>query len=171
MEKTLVNTTKKSIWQEMLQTIIIPIFGMALGLGTMFLLNLNETDYGNLIVNLFFLVSVIVLICLFEFSSENLGLKVIKEQMQRHVVLSLTIFAFYVLFYVFVIRISMLKPISSSTLWGLVTYLTVVFAEELYFRGVLYSFFEKRFSSKTALIVSSILFGLFHAQQGVRGMI
>ena len=151
--------------------IIIPIFGMVLGVGTMFLLNLNETDYGNLIVNLFFLVSVIVLIRLFEFSSENLGLKVIKEQMQRHVVLSLTIFAFYVLFYVFVIRISMLKPISSSTLWGLVTYLTVVFAEELYFRGVLYSFFEKRFSSKTALIVSSILFGLFHAQQGVRGMI
>jgi len=171
MEKTLVNTTKKSIWQEMLQMIIIPIFGMALGVGTMFLLNLNETDYGNLIVNLFFLISVIVLIRLFEFSSENLGLKVIKEQMQRHVVLSLTIFAFYMLFYVFVIRISMLKLFSSSTLWGLVTYLAVVFAEELYFRGVLYSFFEKRFSAKTALIVSSILFGLFHAQQGVRGMI
>jgi len=35
----------------------------------------------------------------------------------------------------------------------------------------LYSFFEKRFSAKTALIISSILFGLFHAQQGVRGMI
>ena len=165
------NTTKKSIWQEMLQTIIIPIFGMALGVGTMFLLNLNETVYGNLIVNLFFLVSVIVLIRLFEFSSENLGLKVIKEQMQRHVVLSLAIFAFYMLFYVFVIRISMLKPFSSSTLWGLLTYLVVVFAEELYFRGVLYSFFEKRFSAKTALIVSSILFGLFHAQQGMRGMV
>lgn len=116
MEKTLVNTTKKSIWQEMLQTIIIPIFGMALGTGIMFLLNLSETDYGDLIVNLFFLVSLIVLIRLFEFSSKNLGLKVIKEQMQRHVVLSLAIFAFYMLFYVFVIRISMLKPFSSSSL-------------------------------------------------------
>ncbi|HSM71997.1 MAG TPA: CPBP family intramembrane glutamic endopeptidase [Anaerolineales bacterium] len=154
-----------------LMVFLLPILGMALGVGTMFLLNLNETVYGNLIVNLFFLVSVIVLIRLFEFSSENLGLKVIKDQMQRHVVLSLAIFAFYMLFYVFVIRISMLKPFSSSTLWGLLTYLVVVVAEELYFRGVLYSFFEKSLSAKTALIVSSILFGLFHAQQGLRGMV
>ena len=171
MEKTLVNTTKKSIWQEMLQTIIIPIFGMALGTGIMFLLNLSETDYGNLIVNLFFLFGVIVLIRLFKYSSEDLGLKFIQEQMQKHVVLSLAIFVFYMLFYIFIIRISSLKPFSSGTLWGLVTYLIVVFAEELYFRGALYSFFEKRFSAKTALIASSILFGLFHAQQGLRGMI
>jgi len=150
---------------------LLPILGMALGVEAMFLLNLNGTDYRDLIVNLFFLIGVIVLIRLFKFSSEDLGLKVIKEQMQRHVILSLAIFVFYMLFYVFIIHISTLKPFSSGTLWGLATYLIVVFAEELYFRGALYSFFEKRFSAKTALIVSSILFGLFHAQQGVRGMI
>lgn len=144
---------------------------MALGVGTMILLGLNGTDYGSLIVNLFFLISVIVLIRLFKFSSEDLGLKIINEQMQKHVVLSLGIFVFYMLVYIFVIRISVFKPFSSGTFWGLVTYLIVVFAEELYFRGALYSFFEKRFSAKTALTVSSILFGLFHAQQGVRGMI
>ena len=154
-----------------LMVFLLPILGMALGVGTMFLLNLNQSDYGSLIINLFFLVSVVVLIRLFEFSSEELGLKVIKEQMQRHVILSLAIFAFYMIFYIFVIHISMLRPFSSSTLWGLVTYLAAVFAEELYFRGVLYSFFEKRFSAKIALVITSILFGLFHAQQGVRGMI
>jgi len=53
----------------------------------------------------------------------------------------------------------------------LLTYLVVVIAEELYFRGALYNFFEKRFSAKTALIVTSILFGLFHAQQGLRGIL
>ena len=165
------NTKQRPSWLNYLLVFLLPILGMALGVGVMFLLNLNGTDYGNLIVNLFFLISVIVLILLFKFSSEDLGLKVIKEQMQRHVILSLAIFAFYMLFYVFVIRISTFKPFSSSTLWGLVTYLIVVFAEELYFRGALYPFFEKRFSSKTALIVSSILFGLFHAQQGLCGMI
>jgi len=137
----------------------------------MFLLTLNGTNYGNLIVNLFFLIGAIVLIRLFKYSSEYLGLKVIKEQMQKHVVLSLAIFAFYMFIYVFVFRISTLKPFSSETFWGLVTYLIVVFAEELYFRGALYTFFEKRFSAKSALIISSILFGLFHAQQGLRGMI
>ena len=164
-------TEKRPLWLEIFLMIIIPILGMALGVGTMFLLNLNGTDYGDLVVNLFFLIGVIVLIRIFRFSSENLGLKVIKEQIQKHVVLSLAIFTFYMLFYVFVIRISTLKPFSSGTLWGLVTYLIVVFAEELYFRGTLYSFFEKRFSAKTTLIVSSVLFGLFHPQQGVRGMI
>ena len=165
------NIKQKPNWLNYLLIFLLPILGMALGVGVMFLLNINGTDYGNLIVNLFFLIGVIVLIRLFKCSLEDLGLKVIKEQMERHVVFSLAIFAFYMLVYVFVIRISALKPFSSSTLWGLVTYLIVVFAEELYFRGALYSFFEKRFSAKTALIASSILFGLFHAQQGLRGMI
>ena len=165
------NTEKRPLWLGILLILLIPILGMGMGVGVMFLLGLNGTDYGNLIINLFFLIGVIVLIRLFKYSSEDLGLKFIQEQMQKHVILSLAIFVFYMLFYIFIIRISSLKPFSSSTLWGLVTYLTVVFAEELYFRGALYSFFEKRFTAKTALIASSILFGLFHAQQGLRGMI
>ena len=165
------NTKQRPNWLNYLLVFLLPLLGMALGVGIMFLLNLNGTDYGNLIVNLFYLIGVIVLIRLFKFSAEDLGVKIIQEKMQKHVVLSLAIFVFYMLFYVFVIRISTLKPFTSSTLWGLETYLIVVFAEELYFRGALYSFFEKRFSAKTALIISSILFGLFHAQQGVRGMI
>lgn len=165
------NTKQRPNWLNYLLVFLLPILGMALGVGAKFLFGLNGTDYGNLIVNLFFLIGVIVLIRLFKYSSEELGLKVIEEQMQRHVILSFAVFAFYMLVYVFVIRISMLKPFSSGTLWSLVAYLIVVFAEELYFRGALYSFFEKRFSAKTALIVSSILFGIFHAQQGLRGMI
>jgi len=165
------NTKQRPNWLNYLLVFLLPILGMALGVGSMFLLGLNGTDYGNLIVNLFFLISVIVLIRLFMYSSEDLGLKFINEQIQRHVFLSLGIFAYYMLVYIFVFRISALKPFSSGTLLGLATYLIVVFAEELFFRGAFYSFVEKRFSAKTALIVSSILFGLFHAQQGLRGMI
>ena len=165
------NIKQRPDWLNYLVIFLFPILGMALGVGVMFLLGLNQTDYGDLIVNLFFLIAVIVLVLLFRFSAEDLGLKVVREQLQRHVVLSLVIFAIYMLFYIFIIRISALKPFSANTFWGLLTYLLVVFAEELYFRGALYSFFEKRFSAKTALIVSSILFGLFHAQQGLRGMI
>ena len=162
---------KRSLWLQLLMVFLVPVVGMALGIVAIIILQIDQTDYGNLTVNLFFLIGVIVLIFVFKFSSENLGLRFIREQMQKHVFLSLAIFVFYLLIYVFVFRISSLKPFSSGTLWGLVTYLIVVFAEELYFRGVLYLFFEKRFSAKTALIASSILFGLFHAQQGLRGMI
>jgi len=165
------NSKNLSLWFAILLTILIPVFGMATGVGVMLLLGLDRTNYGNLIVNLFFLVGVIVLVCVFRFSEEDLGLKIIKDQMHIHVILSLAIFTLYMLFYIFVFRISMIKPISSNTLWGLVTYLIVVIAEEVYFRGALYSFFERRFSAKTALIVSSILFGFFHAQQGLRGVV
>lgn len=164
-------TNKLSLWLSIPLTILIPILGMAMGAGAMFLLGWNQTDYGNLIINIFFLMGVVVFIALFRFSVEDLGLKMIENQLQIHVLLSLAIFTLYMLFYIFIIRISALKPFSSSTLWGLVTYLVVVIAEEVYFRGALYSFFEKRFSARTALIVSSILFGFFHAQQGLRGMI
>lgn len=165
-------TTKKpSLWFSILLTIIIPMLGMAVGIGVMFLLGWNQTNYGNLIVNLFFLCGVVVLVRSFKFSAEDLGVRVIQEQMQRHVVLSLAVFVSNMLVYVFIIRISTLKPFSAGTLWGLMTYLVVVFTEELYFRGALYSFFEKHFSARNALIVSSILFGLFHAQQGIRGII
>jgi len=165
------NTGKRPLWLEILLTILIPVLGMAPGVGVMILLGLDQTGYGNLIVNLFFLAGVVVLVRLFRFTAEDLGLKVIKERMWRHVALSLTVFVLYMLFYVFFIRIAVLKPFSADTFWGLLTYLVVVIAEELYFRGVLYSFLEKRFSAKTALVVSSILFGLFHAQQGLRGII
>ena len=171
MTKVLMSTGKHLLLFETLLTILIPILGMAMGVGAMYLFGLNQTDYGNLIVNLFFLAGVVTLVSLFRFSTEDLGLKVIKDQMQIHATFSLAIFTFYMLFYFFIIRISILKPISSNTLWGLVTILIVVIAEEAYFRGALYSFFERRFSAKTALIVSSILFGLFHAQQGLRGVI
>lgn len=165
------STGKRSLWVELLLFLLIPIVGPALGVGVTILFGMNQTDYGNLIVNLFFLLACIVLVRIFNFSKGDLGLKIIREKTKSHVLLSLAIFAFYILFYIVVIRISVLKPFSSSTAWGLLTYLVVVITEELYFRGALYAFFEKRFSAKTALVVTSILFGLFHAQQGLRGII
>ena len=162
------NIGKRPAWLEILLMVLIPILGMALGVGITVLLGLNQTGYGNLVVNLFFLAGVVSLVRLYRFSSEDLGLIVIKEKTQSHVILSLTTFVLYLLFYIFVIRISVLKPFSADTSWGLLTFLIVVIAEELYFRGAVYSFFEKRYSAKTALIISSILFGLFHAQQGAQ---
>ena len=165
------NVANRPLRLQLLLIILIPIIGMALGVGATFLFGLNQTDYSNLIVNLFFLLACIVLVRLFSFSSRDLGLKIIKEQKNNHVILSLTIFTLYMLFYIFAIRISAIKPFSASTYWSLLTYFVVVIAEELYFRGALYSFFEKRYSTKTALIITSIAFGLFHAQQGLRGII
>lgn len=164
------NTLKRPLWLELLLIFLIPIIGMALGVAATIVMHLDQTDFGNLIINLFLLAACIVQIRSFKFSSEALGLKVIKEKMNWHVLISLIIFVLYMLFYIFVIHISVLKPFSSSTLWGLLTYLVVVVAEELYFRGALYGFFEGHFSAKTALIVSSLVFGLFHARQGLSNM-
>lgn len=162
---------KRPLWLQLLLLILLPIIGMVVGVGVTFLLKINQTDYSNLIINLFFLGACIGLLRLFTFSRQELGLQAIKPQMKWHVGISLLVFALYILFYAVVIRLSGLKPFSASTFWGLLTNLVVVIAEELYFRGMVYGFVQKRFSARTALIISSLLFGLYHARQGVRGMI
>ncbi|MBI5934836.1 MAG: CPBP family intramembrane metalloprotease [Chloroflexi bacterium] len=163
---------KRPLWLDIALMILIPIMGMALGVAVTVLLNFDQENYNsNLVINLFFLTACIGLLCVFKFSRGELGLKIVKEKIRWHVIASLAVFSLYMLFYVFVIRISSLKPISANTVWGLLTYLVVVIAEELYFRGMVYGFFKKRFSGKTALIVSSLLFGIFHASQGLEGIL
>jgi len=151
--------------------LLFPILGMALGVGVVLLFGIGEADYGNLIVNLFFLTGCLSLLLIFKFSQEDLGLKIISAKLGWHFLISLVIFSFYMLFYIFVIQISGFRPFSTATVWGLLNYFVVVVAEELYFRGMLYRFVEKRFTARTALVVTSLLFGLFHARQGVRGII
>jgi membrane protease YdiL (CAAX protease family) len=165
------NIGKRPFWLELFLMILVPVVGMALGVGITITFSLNQTDYSNLIVNLFLFAAGILLVRIFKLSREDLGLKLIEGQLKWHAILSLTVFTLYVLFYIFVIRISALKAFSASTLWGLLTYLIVVVAEELYFRGALYRFFEKRFSGRTAFIVTSLLFGLFHARQGLSAIL
>ena len=148
-----------------------PIAGLALGVGLGFLLGLNGTDAGNSIANAVFLLVVLSIIPLYRFSVDELGLKIIKAKWGFHVAISLAVFAGYLLVYIFVIRISGLRLVDSETIWGLVTYAVVVLAEEIHIRGILYRALEKRFSGIIALIVSSVIFGLLHATQGVRGAV
>lgn len=162
---------KRPLWINLFLMVLIPIVAMALSVAAMLLLKIDQADYGNLVVNLSFLAATIGLWRVFQFSPEELGLQVNRGQMGWHVLLSLGIFLLYLLFYIFAIRISALKPFSASTAWGVVTYFVVAIAEELYFRGMLYGFLQRHFSAKTALIVTSLLFGLFHAQQGLGGMV
>ena len=151
--------------------LIIPLIGLALGVGVTFLLNIQEEQYANLVVNLFFLAATGILIRMLDFTKEDVGLGIIPGKVNTHVLLSLVVFGIYLMFYIFVIRISGLRPVDSGTVWGLVTFAVVVLAEEVYFRGILYRFLERRFSSITGLIGSSVIFGLFHATQGIRGIV
>lgn len=145
--------------------------GLAGGVGLSFALGINGEPAGNLLANAGFLLAVGSLIPIFKFSVEELGLKLNTSKIGFHIGTTLTIFIGYLLFYIFVIRISSMKPIDSTVILGLISYLLVVFAEEVYFRGQLYSFIENRFSAPTALVVSSIIFGLFHARQGLGGIL
>ncbi|MCP4419107.1 MAG: CPBP family intramembrane metalloprotease [Chloroflexi bacterium] len=163
-------TVKRPLWLQILLIILIPIIGMGLGVATAVLLNIDQDATGNLVTNLFFLAACLSLLPIFKFSRKDVGLKIIPEQMRWHVISSLIILALYMLFYIFVIRITTLKPFTSDSMWGILTYSVVIFAEELYFRGMVYGFIQKHFSARTALIVSALLFGLFHARQGITGI-
>ncbi len=163
--------TKRPFSINFLLIFLAPIMAMALGVATTALLNISQTDASNLIINLFFLAACIGLIRAFNFSRADLGLQLNNGDVQQHLLISVVVFGIYMLFYIFVIRISALKPFTPAIAWGLLTNLVIVLAEELYFRGLLYGFIEKRFSGKAALVATALLFGLFHARQGVSGIV
>ena len=164
------NLTKRPVIS-ILFLLAAPIAGLALGVGLGFFLGLNGTEAGNFIANAVFLLVVFSMIPLYRLSAEELGLKLIKANLGVHIAISLTVFAGYLLVYIFAIQISGLRPVDTGTIWGLVTYAIVVLAEEIYFRGIFYRFLEKRSSGITALIGSSVFFGLLHATQGARGVV
>jgi membrane protease YdiL (CAAX protease family) len=162
---------KHTPWFNFLLIILVPIVGMVLGVTVSLLLGINQTNFSNLVINLFFLAGCISLIPIFKFTQESLGLKIIKENLRWHVFVSMLIFILYILYYILIIRITGLRGFNSNTASGLLTYLVVAIAEELYFRGMLYAFFQSRYSGRAALVVSSILFGLFHARDGIAAII
>ena len=151
--------------------LFVPIIGLAVGVGLSVASGLNGQPAGNLITNAVFLLAVLSLIPIYKFSPQQMGLKLNPSTFGFHSVSTLGIVISYMLFYIFVIRISALKPIDTNMIVSLLAYLIVVVAEEVFFRGQVYSFIEKRFSAPAALIVSSLLFGIFHARQGLSGII
>lgn len=169
--KDLTMDDKRPFWINLAAIVLVPIICMVLGIGIAVLLDLSLAAHIDLIVNLFFLAAGVGLWRALAYSREDMGLQVIKQSTRRHGILSLVVFGLYGLFYLLVIRISSLKPFSSTSAWGLLAYLVLALAEELYFRGLLYRVFEKRFSARTALIATSLLFGFFQMRQGLRGIL
>jgi len=123
--------------------------------------------YSNLIINSVFLLTCIGFIRLFGLDKEDVGLKMNRKRFDVHAAISLALFAMYWMFYLFAIRISGLRQFTSATLWGLFSYLMVAFAEETYFRGLWYHIVEVRFTSRAAVLVSGLIFGLSHYRQGL----
>ena len=164
------NIEQKSVLSYII-ILFVPIIGLASGVGLSVATGLNGQPAGNLITNAVFLTAVLSLVPIFRFTQQEMGLKLNRSMFGFHIISTLGIFTSYMLFYIFVIRISSLKPIDTTMIASLLNYLIVVVAEEVYFRGQVYRFIEKRFSAPAALIVSSLLFGIFHARQGLSGII
>jgi membrane protease YdiL (CAAX protease family) len=133
-------------------------------------LGIAEQAFSNLIINSVFLLTCVGCIRLFGLSAEDVGLKIIRERVALHVGLCLMIFTLYWQYYLFVVRISSLRPVTSNTMWGLLNYLVVAFAEEVCYRGLFYHIIAGRTSGRVAVLVSGLLFGLVHFRQGM-GMV
>ena len=166
----MVDKTNRTFWLRLLLALAVLIVAQG---GTYLILSLTGLagqDYSSFLINTVFLIACVGLVRALHLSAQDIGLKVIRERLLWHVVTCLAIFVFYLAFYVFVVRISGLRPVSSKTLWGLLSYLMVVFAEEIYFRGICYHIAQNRYSGRMAVLISALLFGLAHARQGL-GMI
>lgn len=131
------------------------------------ILGIDGQAYSNLIINTVLLLTSFCTIRLLGLSAHDVGLKIIRKRLAQHVGLSISIFTIYWLYYMYGMRISGLRSFSSDTTWGLLNYLVVAFAEEIYFRGLLYRIIEGKTSGRIAVLVSGLLFGLAHYRLGL----
>jgi membrane protease YdiL (CAAX protease family) len=131
---------------------------------------LAGTEYSKIPPNIAALIACVLLVHALDLSAAEIGLKRVQGRFRCHAIICVSLLLFLMIFYLFVVRISGLRPVSSGTAFGLLNYLLVAFWEELYFRGILYAVVQKRTSERAALVASALLFGLLHFRQGM-GMI
>jgi membrane protease YdiL (CAAX protease family) len=130
-------------------------------------IGIADQPYSNLIISSVFLFTTLGCIRLFRFSTEDLGLKMLRGKLASHVGLCLIIFIIYCLYYLLIVKISNLRPVNPAAVWGLLNFIVVAFAEEIYFRGLFYHLIDQRTSGRMAVLITGILFGLVHFQQGL----
>lgn len=129
--------------------------------------NFADKNFSNLMVNTVFLLASFGCIRLFRLSAKEVGLMIIQPRVKLHVTLCGAILTMYYVYYLLVVRISNVRPFSYATLWGVINYLIVAAAEEIYFRGIFYNMVEQRYSGRVAVLVSGLLFGFIHFHQGL----
>jgi len=76
--------------------------------------NFADKNFSNLLVNTIFLLTSVGYIRLFRLSAKEVGLMLIQERVKLHVTVCSTIMITYCLYYLFVVRISNLRPISCA---------------------------------------------------------
>lgn len=161
----------KRYWLNLILILIVPILALVLGIYLTITINFNPQAVGSLVANLIFLAATLTLIMLYKATDQDVGLKIIKNKIVWHILTALAVFALYLFFYIFAIRITGLQPFTSETAWGILAVFITVLTEELYFRGFLYRFLELRFPSWLVVILTALFFAIFNFRQGYIGML
>lgn len=162
--------TVRQDWFRLAMVLVAPFAFQGLAHVILGLLSLAGKEPDKITPNIAALIACIVLVKALALSAEDIGLKKITGRFRWHAIICVLLFLFLMIFDLFVVRISGLRPGTSRAVFGLLNYLVVSFWEEVYFRGILYAVIQKRYSGRTALIASALLFGLLHLRQGM-GMI
>lgn len=158
--------TKRRFSNELVIVIAAAVLAQGGALLVLYLLGTANQPFALLVINTVFLIASIICIRSFGMSSEDIGLKFLPGTFLRHVVFCLILLLLYLVYYIVGIRISGLRPVTSATVWTLLGYLVVAFAEEIYFRGILYRLFSNRYSGRVAVLGTALFFALFHLKQG-----
>jgi len=161
--------TRKT-WVRLLLALVAPLASQGLAYLILGLLGLTGQAYSKIPPNVAALIACIVLVKALDLSAAEIGLKRVQGEFRYHAIICASLFLFLVIFYLFVVRISGLRPVPTGTILGLLNYLVVSLWEEVYFRGILYAVVQERTSDRVALVASTLLFGLAHLRQGM-GMI
>jgi len=150
---------------KLIATISLAIICMILSLLVVAVINLDNMYWG-LFLTTGQLIATLILIKYLNLSKKDLGLDYNRSKFSLHVlsILSLLLIVFIVKY--LIEGVHSVNEISSTVIYYFFFYIIVAITEEIYFRGIVY-YILKSWSKYTALIGSSIIFGLFHIRSGV----
>ncbi len=158
--------------KKLLIVLLVP-FGLAitvlLALLPVYLMMGIDLRYVTIFLNIASLGGCLYLVRLYKITRDELGLSLHRERFALHIFSLVLLVIFFAWLNFVYIGISTVNAFSFDMIYYFVNYIIVAIYEEVYFRGIVYSILCEK-SSGTALIGSSVYFGLSHFRQGLLGI-
>ena len=118
-----------------------------------------NSEYWGLPIEISLLLVTFILIYVLHLSYEELGLKYSKDTVIMHI-LGFLLVASYAVITIYLIGFDKISELENLTVYNLLFFTVAAFAEELYFRGIIYRLLQV-WDEKTAFLGSSLIYGIW----------
>lgn len=149
---------QRLIFALLLPTIIMVVTALFLYLISVFIIPIRSSYWG-LPIAASMLIGNFILIYILGLSYEELGLKYTKETLLMHI-FGFTLLLAYSIATIYLIGFSIFSKLGNLMIYEILFFTIAAFADEIYFRGIIYGLLQV-WDEKTAFLGSSLIYGFW----------